>query len=306
MAETGERTGQGRRWWWHRAKHRPRPRSLREGGERECPEIRKAHDIVAAHAPWHTARLRELYLKSQYLLVPVIASPCCRCIEDDLRAAQAMFDEVGDGDKPEDRLTDKAALDLLDDRVRRAEGYIEEQGQTRAMRHYARGLARATVVVVTLQTAVAILARILLGASPVYTALFDTVVAVSGGAAGAAVSVLLRQSDSIGYIDDQSLVRAAFIRVVLGCIFAAAVVFLVRGHIVAIFSVPVADDRGITQWFFWGGLGFLAGFNERWVRHLITRDPEEKKHTDKDTTDAAEPPQDGTRREWTSARTNGA
>ena len=112
---------------------------------------------------------------------------------------------------------------------------------------------------------------------------------IGGGAAGAAVSVLLRLQN-IERVDYKTVTRrTAAYRIVLGWFFAAALLFLVKGGILTLFTDPTsallnpplpqgqsARELTVKSWFFWGGLGFLAGFNERWVRNLVTRPESER------------------------------
>lgn len=274
--------------------------SLADGGVRGDDALAHAHDIVAVHAPSATSRLRELYIKTQYLLLPAVAESCRRFIEDDVIAAAAIVENSMTADPRSSPTSDarKHVSAMLSERVDRTEHCIAEQSETRALRYYARGLVRAMIYCLVLLILIAISTKIALsviydGRPPrdVYLALYDSIVAIGGGATGAALSVLLRKTDSIGEIDDLSLARAAVIRVTLGCIFAAALIFLVRGDIFTAISVPAADGSGIRPWFFWGGMGFLAGFNERWVRHVITRGSEDetKKQADPPKPDSPAP-----------------
>lgn len=102
-----------------------------------------------------------------------------------------------------------------------------------------------------------------------FTSLRDILVCLGGGAIGAAVSVLLRlHRDKFAY--DTVNNGAAVYRIMLGWLFAAAILFLIKGGIVTVFAVPTDDP---APFFFWGALGFLAGFNERWATNLISREP---------------------------------
>jgi hypothetical protein len=104
-------------------------------------------------------------------------------------------------------------------------------------------------------------------------------VCVGAGAAGAATSVLtrLRHIDRVDY--RHSNTAAAFFRVALGCLFALAVLCLVKSHFLTLLndpSVDAFDDKSnpggytdIEIGFFWAALGFFAGFNERWVGSLL-------------------------------------
>lgn len=281
---------QGSRWsrWRRRRKERRYPPliSLADGGVRRDPEVSEANEILSMHYPVAAARLRELYLKSQYLLLPMAKAASCRSIEDDLLAIRAIADgqQVPGGSAPTiSAEADARASAVIADRIARSERYITDHCETRALRSYSRGLVRAMlysggVLLVIAVVGYFVLDLIYQGATvpAVRAALYQTLVAVGGGAAGATVSVLLRDVNSIGEIDDSSLARAAVIRVALGWFFAAAVVFLVRGEIISVIKAPAGGEFDIVLWFFWGGIGFLAGFNERWVRHLITRSADTK------------------------------
>jgi hypothetical protein len=113
-------------------------------------------------------------------------------------------------------------------------------------------------------------------------ALRDVLVAVGGGAAGAAVSVLLRLSQQADLEFESIAEGAARYRIILGWFFAVALLILVKGGIAAnLINDPsaVLDEPGapgsawVSSWFFWAGIGLLAGFNERWVTNIITRNP---------------------------------
>lgn len=273
--------------WWQRRKGRRYPPliSLADGGVRRDRDVAESNEIVSLHYPVAAARLRELYLKSQYLLLPMAKAASCRSIEDDVLAVRA----VADGQPRVEGVvrlsgeSDVRASAVIGDRIARSERYITEHCETRALRSYSKGLVRATLYSAGVLLVIAVAGYFVLDfiyqgatAPAVRSALYQTLVAIGGGAAGATVSVLLRDVKSIGEIDDSSLARAAIIRVALGWFFAAAVVFLVRGEILSVIKAPAEGGFNIAQWFFWGGVGFLAGFNERWVRHLITRSPETK------------------------------
>lgn len=262
--ERDDDRSQASSWWQRRKKRRYPPLiSLADGGVRRDRDVAESNEIVSLHYPVAAARLRELYLKSQYLLLPMAKAASCRSIEDDVLAVRA----VADGQPRVEGVvrlsgeSDVRASAVIGDRIARSEHRAHQALAVAAQ------CARLAVLDFIYQGATAPAVR---------SALYQTLVAIGGGAAGATVSVLLRDVKSIGEIDDSSLARAAIIRVALGWFFAAAVVFLVRGEILSVIKAPAEGGFNIAQWFFWGGVGFLAGFNERWVRHLITRSPETK------------------------------
>ena len=121
-----------------------------------------------------------------------------------------------------------------------------------------------------------------------WLALRDTLVAIAGGAAGAAVSVLLRLKGIPDLKVETVRASTAIVRILLGWFFALAFLALVKSGIAAdLFHDPSATllDADLTNdtpavivssWFFWAAVGFLAGFNERWARTIIARDPAAK------------------------------
>ena len=166
--------------------------------------------------------------------------------------------------------------------------FLAAREQVSARARYTRGLfvgVWLSMLVLGLIGAVAVgVIHVFLHRSPTEPELFgirDVLVAVGGGGAGAVVSVLIRLSGAT-YIDYEAVnAGAARNRIMLGWFFAAAVLFLVKGGIVTVVTDPTAAVISggsaaspleiINSWFFWGAIGFLAGFNERWARSLITR-----------------------------------
>jgi hypothetical protein len=264
-------------FWWRRSVE---AESLATGGIHDNgADVRAAHDAVGLVTPMLVSQLREIYLRAQRLLEKPAMDTCCQSIGDDLVAAHRLLSarapEVVEGKPP------KAVVSLLTTRIRLAERYVAKQSDARALRSYNRGLGMATIYSIGVLLVIACIGWGLLQllyrgdqAPAISLALYQTLVAIGGGAVGAMVSVLLRTVTGIADVDDASLAHAAVRRVVLGWIFAAVVVFLLKGGIItAIKSPGGVGDSGITEWFFWGGIGFLAGFNERWVRQLISRTP---------------------------------
>lgn len=107
---------------------------------------------------------------------------------------------------------------------------------------------------------------------------------VGGGAIGAAISVMLRISHRQHLDYEAILAGAARWRILLGWAFALAVLACVKGGIIAVFVDPTAavlatiaagqqptEAAQVTSWFFWGSIGILAGFNERWATSLLSR-----------------------------------
>src|SRR5437773_1789691 len=98
--------------------------SLADGGVRKDAEIKAAHAFVAQRAPVEMAQLRELYLRSQYLMLPDAGELSRQCIEDDLLATKESL-------AAQDERADAQFATLLAERVRRAEQYMNAQCETR-------------------------------------------------------------------------------------------------------------------------------------------------------------------------------
>ncbi|WP_405542022.1 hypothetical protein OG478_08315 [Streptomyces phaeochromogenes] len=76
--------------------------------------------------------------------------------------------------------------------------------------------------------------------------------------------------------------RGGVHRVFLGWLLAIAVYLLLGSGLVTVIEIPAgitdvcapdgrADSAGTAFWGFWGAIGFLAGFNERWAYGLVGR-----------------------------------
>jgi len=167
---------------------------------------------------------------------------------------------------------------------------VEQALDREARRRYSAGLLLAVGVTLAVLAAVYWLALQIIGhyrgggaglTPGEHYALRDVLVCVGGGAAGAVVSVLVRIGHAARLPIGVSHWRLlAFSRVALGWLFAAALLFALKSGVVEVLALPELEDDGrpkdtVTSWFFWGILGFLAGFNERWVKNLLSRDPEE-------------------------------
>src|SRR5438067_1161004 len=163
--------------------------SLADGGMRKDTEIKEAHALVAQRAPVEMAQLRELYLRSQYLMLPDAGELSRQCIEDDLLAAKESLET-------EDDCADGQFAPLLGERVRRVEQYMNAQCETRAMRYYARGLTLGALLSGLVGATISIVATLIFSSvapgKPLPLDLYEVLVAIAGGAAGAAVSVLIR------------------------------------------------------------------------------------------------------------------
>ncbi|ROQ99958.1 hypothetical protein EDE04_6516 [Streptomyces sp. 2132.2] len=142
--------------------------------------------------------------------------------------------------------------------------------------------------------------------------LMDSLVCFAGGAMGAVFSVIIRLRDAYQLIqpapgrsepadipaDPVQLARMmrqeGWYRVVVGWFLASSLFLLINGGILTLLTPPAApgDMCGpaalspaghqalIKAWFFWGGVGFLAGLNERWAYGLVRRGGEPPRPAD--------------------------
>ncbi|MFK0044105.1 hypothetical protein ACIQU4_08355 [Streptomyces sp. NPDC090741] len=133
--------------------------------------------------------------------------------------------------------------------------------------------------------------------------LMDSLVCFAGGAMGAVFSVIIRLRDAYQLIqpapgrsapadipaDPVQLARMmrqeGWYRVVVGWFLASSLFLLINGGILTLLAPPAAPEDMcgpvplsvaghqalIKAWFFWGGVGFLAGLNERWAYGLVRR-----------------------------------
>ncbi|MDJ0382472.1 hypothetical protein [Streptomyces sp. G-G2] len=144
---------------------------------------------------------------------------------------------------------------------------------------------------------------------PEQLALTHALACFSGGALGAVFSVIVRLRDAYQLTrptaadvaddpagtdgmppDPAQLVRLmrqeGWYRVVVGWFLAVSLFVVINGGILSLFAPPAvpegvcgtgplspADHQALIKaFFFWGGVGFLAGLNERWAYGLLRRD----------------------------------
>ena len=249
-------------------------------------------------APTEMTQLESTYLRAQQFLDARDWKTVRVLIESAVSTALSIRDGSADADtSPPDR---EPIRRILRARARETRTLFDRSAERTARRRYARGLYGGVGLTLVLLVLLGVVApRVVLsfsalrGRSPTvsdgeYLALRDTLVCIGGGAAGAVVSVVIRLRH-VKRMDYTVVSRwAAAYRVVLGWFFATAVLFLIKGGILTIFTDPTAalldevtagdEVSGLTvkSWFFWGGLGFLAGFNERWARNLLAREDHEE------------------------------
>lgn len=256
-------------------------------------DFRAAARKVAASAPRQFGRLDEVLLRGRFVLRGDDIATLDELVHEAVRIAAHGFARPGSS------ASDIAALDA---RLVYAEDFLKRREGEIARRRYARGLLSGVILTFV---ALGVIAG---GGAAVITlwrggpippeqadALRDVLVAVGAGAAGACVSVLLRMHKLNDLPIEVAAGGAARYRIFLGWFFAAAVVFLLKSGILAA-TVFVIPDGRVESWFFWGSVGFLAGFNERWATNLISRSPRDGAETPPATgkaSGAATPPAGG-------------
>jgi hypothetical protein len=220
--------------------------------------------------PEPVGRLNAVYLEAQLYLAGRDVDTCDEMIRWALSSALPPAE------------SNSQVANMLAKEARRVQGFLDERAEQAGRRRYATSLYWGVAVsgIVLALIAFAAIGTIMLfrsfdgqaGGIPSGTmlALRDVLVCLSGGAAGAVISTIIRVSNAEKLDYKVVTRRTAAFRIVLGWLFAAAVMFLIKGNVVSVFKVP-ADDSGVESFFYWGGIGFLAGFNEVWARNLVTR-----------------------------------
>ncbi len=90
------------------------------------------------------------------------------------------------------------------------------------------------------------------------------------GTLGAFVSVLMRMSSNSFQVDYEvgrsTIRRLGSFRPFIGAVFGVAMFFLIKSGLL---NIVVEEDPPSAQFFFFGSLAFLAGFNERWTNVIF-------------------------------------
>lgn len=146
-------------------------------------------------------------------------------------------------------------LDRLDD-------YTRLVADRAALKHYLFGLP------------LGVLALYLLAVAVIRTQVTDVdlepmLVPLVTGGVGALISVMTRVSSgelNVSHTASRSLTfLAGMFRPVIGAVFGVALYVLLRGSLLPFVEVP----GGEAEAFFFAGVGFLAGFSERWAQDQI-------------------------------------
>jgi hypothetical protein len=90
------------------------------------------------------------------------------------------------------------------------------------------------------------------------------------GTLGAFVSVLMRMSSNSFRVDYEvgrsTIRRLGSFRPFIGAVFGVAMYFLVKSGLL---NIDIDQESPSEQFFFFGSLAFLAGFNERWTNVIL-------------------------------------
>ena len=257
------------------------PRLVAPTGLPDGVAVGRHLDELWRFSPHSMATLEEAYLRGQVYLNRRDWELCEQTIVSELSTALRM-----PADAP-------AAVRILDSLADRQCRFVDRAAEKSARRLYARGLIEGVMASMLLLVVLSVgmlplislyhgLARgeATLPSTGEVVAVRDALACILGGSAGAVVSVLFRLR-RIRWLDYEVMdARTAWYRIVTGWFFALGVLFLVKGGIVTIFRDPsdqlmsghATAAQWVSSWFFWGGIGFLAGLNEAWTKNLFSRD----------------------------------
>jgi len=204
-----------------------------------------------------------LHYKALEFLTPQPRKICMRMIFGVIATLLGTLDARAlekQGDKPFG--SDPAEVETLERELAQAQAYYRQSAQRQAQLEYLLGMLTAIIPAAAITAIVAITAGLL--DKP-------ATVAVLGGAIGAVVSVMSRMSSGSIELKPESgkkTIRAlGFMRPVIGGIFGAVVYVFLAGGIVEIVTAPT----GTGELAFYGGLGFLSGFSERFANDVIAQ-----------------------------------
>jgi hypothetical protein len=158
--------------------------------------------------------------------------------------------------------SDPAEVATLERELAQAQAYYKQSAQRQAQLEYLLGMLMAIIPAAIITTIVALTAGLLHK---------PATVAVLGGAIGAVVSVMSRMSSGSIELTPESgkkTIRAlGFMRPVIGGVFGAVVYVFLAGGVIDLVTAP----KGEAELAFYGGLGFLSGFSERFAQDVIAQ-----------------------------------
>jgi hypothetical protein len=152
-----------------------------------------------------------------------------------------------------------------------ARSYFERVAQRTAQLRYFRGVIGGAAGITLLGIVLAALILWALPALGVSTGgLVPLAASLVAGAAGAVVSVMSRMSFGQMKLDatvgEKQLVRLGAFRPLIGSIFGVAIGALIAGGILPISHPATAAPAA----YFFAGVGFIAGFSERWAQDMLS------------------------------------
>jgi hypothetical protein len=204
-----------------------------------------------------------LHYKALEFLTPQPRKICMRMIFGVIATLLGTLDARA-LDKQRDKPfgSDPTEVATLERELAQAQAYYRQSAQRQAQLEYLTGMLMAIIPAAIITAIVAVTAGLL--DKP-------ATVAVLGGAIGAVVSVMSRMSSGSIQLTPESgkkTIRAlGFMRPVIGGIFGAVVYVFLAGGIVEIVTPPT----GTGELAFFGGLGFLSGFSERFANDVIAQ-----------------------------------
>ena len=158
--------------------------------------------------------------------------------------------------------SDPAEVATLERELAQAQAYYKQSAQRQAQLEYLLGMLMAIIPAAIITTIIALTAGLLHK---------PATVAVLGGAIGAVVSVMSRMSSGSIELTPESgkkTIRAlGFMRPVIGGVFGAVVYVFLAGGVIDLVTAP----KGEAELAFYGGLGFLSGFSERFAQDVIAQ-----------------------------------
>jgi len=204
-----------------------------------------------------------LHYKALEFLTPQPRKICMRMIFGVIATLLGTLDARAlDRQKDKPFGSDPTEVATLERELAQAQAYYRASAQRQAQLEYLLGMLTAIIPAAVITVIIAVTAGLL--DKP-------ATVAVLGGAIGAVVSVMSRMSSGSIELKPESgkkTIRAlGFMRPVIGGIFGAVVYVFLAGGIVEIVTPPT----GTGELAFYGGLGFLSGFSERFANDVIAQ-----------------------------------
>ncbi|MEU9957592.1 hypothetical protein [Streptomyces sp. NPDC050982] len=257
------------------------------------PELRDAYVQFGRSFPEEQLHLQSLYGEAQRAFEEKTRQSLRTTVQRVLR--NVLRDQRLGDREPDEHLDAYLEREILRIRVR-----LDQDGELAVNR----GLNSGFVLGMVLLIVPLLVGEKLLGLCDVSLkctdrwSLLGALVCGGAGAFGAVLSVLTRLRNSGDQLmrrpangskeavppgqQARAMRRGGVHRVFLGWLLAIAVYLLLGSGLVTVIEIPAsitdvcaaegrADSAGTAFWGFWGAIGFLAGFNERWAYGLAGR-----------------------------------